>query len=266
MNAPQRQMEVEPEVPEPRRVYVRPKEKEKETPMGEYIQYFERVMNANKWNGEEAGEIFMAMLGPGERALDSLNGQWETFQDLKKLILEKEKPLRDANLTELMRLTLKEAETIESLHNRSVSLVGKCYPTFSQEVQSQLARDHFLHALPEQMRLQVIAAKPDTLEDTVSLAKSSMLLGSMEVVEAAGRGVRNRAVKKFWTNSDNARRKFYTNDDKVRGIRCYCCQGLGHYQSECPSRRKAANVSEDAEVVRSNPGEDLLLRHTEQSQ
>ena len=252
------------------RVAVRPKEKDKDTPMTDYLQYFARVVMANKWNGVEAGEIFVAMLGPGERVLDSLEGQWHTFEELRMLILEKDKPLRDANLTELMRLTLKEDEAIESLQNRTVTLVGKCYPMFSHDVQSQLARDHLLHALPEPVRLQVIIGKPDTLEDTVSLAKSSMLLGnSNTIATTTQKRLQNPLARKFKRADHIDRGKFHRTNDTPRDVRCYCCQGFVHYQRECPSRQVAAKVSEDVvfeNAVVNNPGEGLLLRSTEQSQ
>lgn len=223
---------------------VRPKEKQDDQPMSDYIRYFERVKSANQWDDSEAGRIFAAMLGPADHTLDAFDGQWESFQDLKHLLLEKIKPLRESKLTELVRLKRKEGEEVSTLKNRAIRLVAEAYSEFPQDIQAQLARDHFLHALSDKTRIQVMAAKPVTLEDTVNMAQACILLVEQEPLELYEIGSKEGKIRqRFPENRTMNKRNFPparpTNMNKFNNrrpnVQCYRCQGFGHIQTFCPS-------------------------------
>jgi hypothetical protein len=183
---------------------VRPKEKEGSQSIFDYVKYFDRVVEANGWNDYEAGKIFPAMLGPADRTLDSFQGRWETFSDIKELLLEKQKPLREAKLAELLHLKIQEGEQVEALRNRTLRIVAETYPDFPQEIQIQLARDHFLHALDDNVRIQVLVAKPTTLEDTVSMAQACTLLIEKSCVSSidSRRDAMPRTDKTFYVRGE----------------------------------------------------------------
>lgn len=269
-----RNHEAEPramEVEEPRRtLLVRPKEKERVQTVVDYIRYFDRVVTANGWDDMEAGKVFAAMIGPTDRCLDSLE-KWETFSELKEILLEKQKPLREARLTELMHLKIGEGERIEELKDRVTKLVAETYSEFDLRVQHQLIRDHFLHALPDDVKMQVLIAKPVTLDDTVNIALASVLLLDKEklsvcAVASGGTSTLERATNEhFQRNFTVQDRKFKPTKNKGKSdVQCYKCQGFGHIQRFCPNKsfqQAVADVTEE-----NNLENNLLLRTMGQSQ
>lgn len=240
------------------KILVRPREKGEGQSLFDYVSYFERVINANRWDDDEAGRIFAAMLGPTDRTLDALEERWETFSQIKALLVEKQKPLREAKLTELMYLKIKEGEQIETLRNRTMRLVTESYPDFPYEIQIRLARDHFLHALEDSLRIQVLVAKPITLEDTVSVAQSCTLLMEKERCVSVVTS-RERAERNFHRNEE----KFKTNNESNK-VQCFRCRGFGHIQRFCKSKRYGRQIAfVDEEQTSENTS---LLRNTGQSQ
>lgn len=221
----------------PRRgIVLRPKEKEATQAVLDYLDYFKNIMKVNQWSDEEAGSIFCALLGPNDRSVSSLSDEWTTFSELEFLLRKKEEPMRDSNLLSLMKITMKEFESVEALRDRIVRLVSLTYSNFSKDHQNQLSRDFILNALPTKVMMEVLAAKPRTLDDTVSIAKSSMLVSdSVEKGNVAAFEFRNSKFQK-----KNAR-----NTKPGSEIRCYSCQGIGHISRECPSKKKLASVEEN---------------------
>jgi hypothetical protein len=208
---------------------IRPKEKQKDQVLSDYIRYFKRVMKVNNWTDSQAGEVFAVMLGPDDRSLDSIEGKWTGFSELEQMLVEQEKPMREAYLAELMTATKLKNENPEDLRNKIVRLVATCYPHFPQEFQSQIARDYFLHALPENVRMMVLSGKSDSLEDTVNLAKTSLLLQKGEQNEHLIATVKE-------TSQNYVRKRTEQNNNyQKRRIRCFRCQGFGHLQRVCPT-------------------------------
>ena len=250
-----------------RETLVRPKERERTQTIFDYMKYFDRVVEANGWDDIEAGRVFAAMIGPADRTLDSLEERWETFSELKGLILEKQKPLREAKLTELINLKIKEGEQIEDLKSRTLRLVAETYPDFPQNIQFQIARDHFLHALRDEIRMQVLVAKPVTLDDTVNIALSCTLLLEKEKFSICPITSTYEQTNKpnFQKNFGTDNRKFKSSDNRgPRNFRCFKCQGFGHVQRFCPSkfdRKPIAFVNEEMQSENSS-----LLRDMGQSQ
>ena len=221
---------------------IRPKEKDEKQSILDYLEYFKRIMRVNHWTNEESGEIFCALLGPNDRSTDSLEGQWTTFSELEELLRSKETPMRDANLTSLMNLSMHDNETVEALRDRTVRLVSLVYSHFSKEVQSQIARDFFLHAIPQDVLLQVLTVSPKTLEDTVSITKSCLMIQKkQELVVAACNGQSFRDAKDDQQNSNkqqaSGKRK---KNNWMSEIQCHRCKGIGHIARNCTSKPMAS--------------------------
>lgn len=211
-------------------IIVRPKEKEPQQSILDYLDYFKRIMRVNHWTDENAGDIFCALLGPNDRCIDALHGEWNSFSELEELLRMKEQPMRDANLTTLMDLTMKENETVDTLRDRIMRLVSLVYGTFTKEQQCQITRDFFLHALPSSIKIQVLGAKPLSLDDTVSIAKSSQMVAKkmeMEIVAAF----------------DPSKKQY--PKQKQSSVRCYKCGGIGHMRKDCPNEKFVANIQNE---------------------
>jgi hypothetical protein len=230
-------------------IKLRPDKKEADQPILDYIDYFKKVVKVNHWNDEEAGDIFCALLGPSDRSVDSLEGQWTTFSELEKLLRSKEESMRDAHLASLMNVRLKDSENMEDLRNRMVRLVSTVYGSFSRNVQSQIARDHFLHALPGDTMIKVLAANPKSLEDTVSIAKSCVTIQNREVPVAATKEQPNQR-NPFWKNENSRKRRDHLQSNS-KDIQCFRCKGIGHMRKDCPSKT-FAGVEEKEESVSEN--------------
>ena len=228
------------------KILVRPKEKGETQSMTEYVMYFKRVILANSWSDAEAGQIFPAMLGPEDRTLDSLEGQYQGFEQLTALLLKKEEPLREVNLGKLMRERKSDSESIEQFRNRIVHLVGLVYPSFSVEVRSQLARDHLLHGLPDSVRVQVQAARAQSLEDTFSIASSCLAL-KISRDEVCPVSHESRQL--------NRQHLFQ------RRVRCFGCGRLGHIVKEC--RFKNETRAPENSRARGNAGQLCELGETQ---
>ena len=119
------------EEPGGRLVQLRPKTKEIDQAMSEYLMYFKRVVKANCWSDLEAGEVFPALIDPKERTLDSLEGKWTTFSELEILLRNLEEPLRDSKLEDFVRLTFDpSSESVSSFQSKIINFVSVLYPGF----------------------------------------------------------------------------------------------------------------------------------------
>jgi len=212
------------------RINIRPKEKEPDQPIHEYIKYFKRIAKINGWSDDISGDIFVAMLGPKDTSVHSFEGQWQTFTELEALLEKKQTPLRELNLAELMNLTKREAESVEALRDRTVHLINVVYPSLDVKQQLLLARDHFLYALPSGLRSQVITSRAESLDEVVNLAGSCSKLcqNDMEASIAA-------TEPKPW-------KRFEKSGPKNKII-CWKCGLPGHVQRFC--RRNQGNSVND---------------------
>ena len=206
-------------------VTVRPKEKDDKTSVTEYMTYFKRIMKVNKWSDQEAGDIFAALLGPNDRSLTGL--VWTSFSNLEEQLKAKDLPMREAHLANLMHIEMQEGETISHLRDRTCHLVEQVYPSMSEVDRGRLARDFFLYALPPDLRKHVLAGRPTSLEDTVSVAASCWdMRDSSQSVSAMLRGPQRQ--------------------DRRQGPRkdivCWFCREKGHIERFC--REKRAQMSE----------------------
>ena len=150
--------------------------------------------------------------------------------------------MREANLTALMSVS------IENLRDRVIKLTGLVYGNFPKEHKSQITRDFFLHALSEDMKLKVLAGKPKTLEDTVSMAKSCLLICQKEDIP----------VSAYRPKQVNTKRR------GVNKVQCFNCKGFGHIAKMCSSAR-LAELGVEANP-QSEPGNALPLPATGQLQ
>jgi len=156
-----------------RLVQLRPKTKEIDQAMSEYLMYFRRVMKANRWGDFEAGEVFPALIDPKERTLDSLEGKWTTFSELEILLRNLEEPLRDSKLEDFVRLTFDpSSESVSSFQSKIINFVSVLYPDLEKSFQNLLARDNFLMKLPNELRSLVLAGRPKEFEDVVAITAS----------------------------------------------------------------------------------------------
>jgi hypothetical protein len=230
-------------------IVIRPKEKQPEQSVLEYVDYFKRVKKVNHWSDKDAGEIFCALLGPADRTIDSLQEKWTTFSELEALLRSKQEPMRDANLADLMQLEMKEYESVDNLRNRVMHLVSLVYGRFSLDVQTQIARDFFLHALPREVKMHVLGARTMTLDDTVNIAKSSMLMSDKSVVAAYE--PRNKERNRESTASRVSTAKSESKKS-VSEIQCFKCKGYGHISRNCPSKKIAGVQVLDVQVERND--------------
>jgi hypothetical protein len=232
-----------------------------------YVTYFERVVKANRWSDEEAGKGFAALMPPGERYLDNLpNEALNSFERIKDEVAKGQIPFREANLEELMRCWNKtETESIMSFYNRTCKQIELVYATFENNAQKQLKRDFFVHGLPTEVRKAVQSAKTKDLEETVNAA---MMADSLQA--KAENSILAQVVTKKMINDETPEIKNVAETDVVatlktkpqatsfqqnitRGfpfrrmrrnridfsrIRCWNCQGFGHFQSVCPTRNE----------------------------
>jgi len=235
---------------QPRRgknVIIRPKEREAKTPILEYLKYFKRVMKVNGWEDEEAGDIFVALLGPADEVVSCFEGKWKTLSELEKLLMESVAPMRDVHLGQLMKLSLKDDETVDDLRNRTVHLVSLVYGKLDEGAQSQIARDHLLFALPLSVQQSVLAAKPKTLEDTVSLAASCIQL-QVDIGFSAAAVGRNVKPFEFNRKQPQGRRELFSRNRNTQV--CWNCGLVGHIRQFCrrPTERRDTNSINKEEV------------------
>jgi len=191
---------------------VRPERKEQNQSPLEYMQYFKQVAEINQWEEELAGKIFCTMLGPRDTSISSLRGQWSTLRELEILLRKASEPLRESNLSSLMLAKIQMGERVENLRDRLRNLVALVYSNTDLISQEQITRDHFLYALPQDLREKVMASRANTLDETVNVAAS--LFKQMEVNENETRFPDVSAIR-------------------VNQSRCYKCGIKGHVAKFC---------------------------------
>jgi hypothetical protein len=193
----------------PPSIIIRPKEKTEDMSVLQYVDYFKKIMKVNKWSDEESGDIFAALLGPTDQSTMGLS--WNSFSDLEKQLKEKQLPMREANLAQLMRFEIKEGETIQQLRDRGLHLISLVYPDFSEDMKSKLARDFIVYALPDDLKKQVLGGRPTTLEETVSVAAACFEMSNgVGIVSAV----------------------------ETKNLECWFCHERGHLQRLCPKKKK----------------------------
>lgn len=230
---------------------LRPREKEKDQNIVEYIQYFKRIQKVNQWDDKTSGEIFAALCG-NERSLNSLDGKWITFSELERLILEQQAPLREAHLATLMKLKL-DGESVSSLRDKIQFLISMIYDKFSGIQHEILVRDFLLWSLPERLREKVLAGRPSTVDELVSLATVCQQqdngfkdqINSVHSDLHLSEGVQalkfekevRTPVKKNYSTFRNAGE----NREHRERLRCWHCGKEGHTQRFCFRRWKFPN-------------------------
>ena len=266
---------------------VRPEPMKKDGSVDDYVRYFERVMAANEWDDETAVKVFLAMIPPGERSLDAIDGA-DTFAKIKTAIQTNQIPYREANLQALMSMKKEDHESTEIFHARVSKQIELVYPKYDPKTQRELTRDFFLYGLPHRVREGVITARATTLEDTVnaarmmeSLQKTSGIVYNLDSEKSVEKELPQNSAdrpnqratqeqcssectyamtsrhdahfpKENRSNNPLHRNFFPQNRSRafgrgqlrssgrvpadVKRIRCYVCQGYGHYQYNCPTR------------------------------
>jgi hypothetical protein len=150
----------------PTRVILKPEMKKREQSMGEYIQYFKRVIRANDWNDRQAGMIFPAMIPQGDPALQVINGLLEAaFSEIEEKLNNSQMPFREAHLGKLMNARLDE--DIMEFKQSVCNLVADTYSSFDAKQKEQLSRDFFLYGLSNQLREKVLLVKAATLDEVI---------------------------------------------------------------------------------------------------
>ena len=204
-----------------RSTLIRPKEKDPQQSISDYLLYFKRIMKVNGWGNDIAGDIFIALLGPSDRVVQTL-GKWTGFAELEALLLKREEPLREAHLAQLMSLKMENHELPSDLRNRVMRLVSIVYGEFSQEHQAKIGRDHFLYALPIELRQHVLAGRPKTFEETVSTAASCASLRKEDLTISSIKG------------------SFENKGERFRvPMLCWQCGQEGHIRRFCKVRLRA---------------------------
>jgi len=214
--------------------YVRPKTKTIEQPIYEYVTYFDRCVTANSWNDETAGKIFPAMMDPTDKILESLSEETlgSGYKNIRAELLKNQEPLRESNCMKLMKVALGNEETVKSFRSRVVSLVSLVYPNFSSENQNQLARDHFVHGLPDEIQSRIMISGGKSLDSVVNVAEAlmSMNVERKDSVLGVERRIQYQKPSKGGQKKQNG-------SNIQRGIgeqyTCYRCGKKGHIARYC---------------------------------
>lgn len=140
----------------------------------EYIEYFERIGNANRWNDEQMALIFQGLLPLGSRILDSVTeAALKKFTTLKAAVVTSAEPFRESNCEKLFNIQLESEEPLNKFRDRIAKLIDMTYGRFAKANRLQLLRDIFVVKLPNDLKRFVVASKADKIDD----ALNSALLG-----------------------------------------------------------------------------------------
>ena len=98
-------------------VIIQPRYQDKKETIEQYVQYFEDLVEANKWNDKQAASFFKTLLLVGSETRSLITGlsdvDRKSFVAIKGAIKESRKALRDAKVAELYSLQRKEGQSLE---------------------------------------------------------------------------------------------------------------------------------------------------------
>ena len=150
----------------------------------DWLFQFESCATLNDWNNElKCKFIIVRLKGTAGKALSDLDD--ETKKDWEKLKTElttrfdtTTRP--DLYKSELMGRKKKPSETYLEMGNSIRTLARKAYPTLSNNVRDELAKDQFLRGLDKtELALKVRHANPKTLDEAIRMALESEAVEKM---------------------------------------------------------------------------------------
>lgn len=258
----------------------------------DWLLQFESCADLNGWDDPTKCKfIFVRLKGTAGRALsdldDATKANWTTLKgELTKRFDTTTRP--DLYKSEFMGRKKKGSETYLELGNAIRTLARKAYPSLSNIVRDELAKDQFLRALDKpELALRVRHANPKTLDEAIRMAleweavekdvtgkygpsdKTTMATVQEDQGACASVGKQDKTeqlldmmtemlkIMKEDREQHKQRRgreergqPSYAGDNK-----CWNCNGRGHISKNCPqpNSRKCYNCGKSGHISRSCP-------------
>jgi hypothetical protein len=235
-------------------VLVRPQPKTPDVSIEDYLDYFQRVADANEWDDEKSARILPSLLEMKSRFLESFSSLDEdtkkSFKLLKEYIRKCDAPYRDSRMIELVRATKKPQETYEGFRDRILRLVETVYQSFAKSNKQSLARDFFLCGISDFMRGRIMSAggvkkleecvqlclmNESVADSTVKFSKWNKTGGTLSPSSGSTGG----ATHGFPRSSGGSGHR----QEKVQPRTCFNCGSEGHFKAACPMRKKVGVVN-----------------------
>ena len=230
-------------------------------PWADYRRHFEVCKELNGWSDYEAGQYLATRVqGPALKVLSNLPpGTPISYRELSKQLEHRFGPGEQAEnfLMELRMRRRGKDETLQELGQSIRDLTALAYPELSADARERLARGHFSEAIDEsEIRAGIFRAQSKTLDEAIraGLATESFLkfekarerCKPMRHVRAVDDRVSDAPVNDRMKKEIDELKAGMAQLTEMMGkmkaqshvnrahIRCFNCQEMGHYASECP--------------------------------
>ena len=212
----------------------------------DYIVHFDMVAEINRWDDvTKAMELATNLRGTAQGVLSDLRPDLRySFAHLVAALTARFQPENQAELyrAQIKGRNRKKNETISELSQDIKRLVRLAYPTASDDIREQLARDCFVDSLSDvDMEWAVYQGKPKTVDDAVRLAVEYEAFQQARNRQGFSRN--STRMQHLDQNQDNSsdqnvereksRGSFSTNRDM-----CHYCSRKGHWKKDCKIRKR----------------------------
>ena len=242
----------------------------------DYITHFELCAEINGWSdAQKATHLAVSLQGPARELLcDMPRDMRHSYGQLSQNLSAR---FGSQGRTDLFRTQLKSrvrrsGESLPELSQAITRLVSRAYPQATVELREIMAMDYFIDALQDgDIRLRLKQGKPTSISEAVNMAieLEAFQLAEKDRMRSRAKGyVRMSQVdddyqtlkhkiacleeqlKKMSTEKKDVKvtTKFQsqsTSRSRRKSIRCWRCNELGHYQSECQAEIKDTEAAKN---------------------
>ncbi|KAG1713929.1 Gag-Pol polyprotein [Nymphon striatum] len=189
----------------------------------DYLRYFRDIIVCNQWTDAQSAAIFKSILGVGSHVLDDVpEADLTSFDEIDKVLSQKEAPFREASCSDLMSIYMRFGETMEEFRladDLKSAMLCTQFTKLDDAVNSTLMAESMREIF--KVKNWAVMYKPFTQVDKQDKTVTCFYC------KKAGHFKRNCPKLNVGVSRTNRIRQ-------NKPVTCFYCKKAGHFKSNCP--------------------------------